>query len=191
MRVRFFSFLIAATASLSSGPAFAEPSALFAPGSIICINFDPLSNTCRTINAVTRIEGDLRYDTSRRNVAVPGEALLLETEGVARVDGLKVCGIAATAPPRITPVYSRYADAIRSVHIQKRDYRIARGDCLIYKPCGTAFHIYRLQDGVLDEKPRSIATVFEPDDPRIESLTLRERIFGVLEPLPPLCEPIG
>ena len=187
-------FRFAACIALIAGGVFAQSAMAqteprFAEGSVLCSNFDPLTETCRTITDVTRVDGNLRYAKSRRYVAVPDEMLLLETEGTSRIDGAKVCGIGVTAPPRITPSYSRYADAILTVHIRKRDYKIARGDCLIYKPCGTGYHLHRLQEGVIDDKARSLTTIFAPDDPRIGRLTLRERVFGIPEPVPSQCEP--
>ena len=187
--VRYFAALAVSLVPFQPALADAQPS--FEAGSILCSNLDPLNETCSGITEVTRIEGDLRYAKSRRHVAVPDEMLLLETEGTARIDGAKVCGVGVTAPPRITPSYSRYADAILTVHIRKRDYKIARGDCLIYKPCGSGYHLHRLQEGVFDDKPRSLTTIFAPGDPRIARLTLRERIFGVPENVPSECEPLS
>ena len=182
---------ISAVALLSPLLASAEPTPLFPTGSLLCSNYDPVTATCRTITEVTRLDGDMRYAKSRRHVALPDEMLLLETEGVARVDGLKVCGVRPTAPPRITPMSSRYAEPILQVHIEKRDYRLARGDCLIYKPCGSGYHMLRVQAGIVDDKPRSLTTIFPPGDPMIEQITLRKRVFGIPEPVPSECEPMG
>lgn len=190
-RMQVFGLTGSLMALLVPAQVSAEPTPLFPAGSVLCSNFDPLTQTCRTITEVTRLEGDLRYSKSRRHVAVPDEMLLLETEGTARVDGLQVCGVEPTAPPRLSPMSNRYAEAVLHVHIEKRDYRLARGDCLIYKPCGSGYHLLRMQDGVVDDRPRSLTKIFLPGDPRIERVTLRERIFGVPEPVPSECEPIG
>jgi len=190
-RKHVFGFSVSAAALILPLQTQADSMPVFSTGSVICSNFDPLTESCSTITEVTRIDGDLRHAKSRRYVAVPGEMLLLETEGTSRVDGPKVCGVGVTAEPRITPSYSRYADAILTVHNRKRDYKIGRGDCVIYKPCGSGYHLHRLQEGVIDDKPRSLSTVFAPGDPRIGRLSLRERIFGVPEDVPTECEPLS
>jgi len=188
IRVPVFASIIGAVL-LSVGPAHAQQSEFLTPGSVLCSNYDPLTDTCRTITNITRVEGDLRYSRSRRKVALPDESLLLETEGVSRVDGLRVCGVAPTAEPRITPADSKYAEALLLVHTRKRDYRIERGDCIVYKPCGTGYHLFRFLDGKLDDKQRSLTTIFYPGDPRIDRVTLRDRVFAVPETPPSECEP--
>ncbi len=183
--------VILAAAALLTGTVQAAENDLLIEGSVLCSNFDPLTDTCRTITAVTKIDGNLRYSRSRRKVALPDESLLLETEGIARVEGLRVCGVRPTAKPRVTPADSKYAAAVLMVHIRKRDFRIKRGDCIIYKPCGSGYHLFRFQNGRLDDKQRSFTTVFRPGDPRIGRITLRDRVFGVPETPPSECEPVS
>lgn len=174
-----------------SVPAQAETVPVIETGSVLCSNFDPLTETCRTIAEVTRVAGDLRYVRARRNIALPDEAILLESEGVSRVDGRRSCLLAPTATPRVTPETSRYAEAVLAVFTRKRNFRIERGDCIVYKPCGTGWHLFHEQGGVMDPKIRAFTTIFPPGDPRIPRLSLRERVFGVPEVPPSECEPVG
>ncbi len=176
-----------ATANLAAD----EQSEFLTLGSVLCSNFEPLTQTCRTITEITKIDGNLRYSRSRRKVALPDESLLLETEGIARVEGLRICGVRPTAEPRVTPADSQYAEAILTVHTRKRDFRIARGDCIVYKPCGSGYHLFLFQDGKLDDRQRSLTTIFYPGDPRIDRVTLRDRVFGVPETPPSECEPLS
>jgi len=190
IRVTVFTSIIG-LATFVLSPAQAEQSEFLIPGSVLCNNYDPVDETCRTITEVTRVEGNLRYSRSRRKVALPDESLLLETEGISQVDGLRVCGVRPTAEPRITPADSKFAEAVMTVHTSKRDFRIARGDCVVYKPCGSDYHLFLIQDGKLDDRQRSLTTIFYPGDPRIDRVTLRGRIFGIPEAAPSDCEPIS
>jgi len=182
--------IVMAMALLPSSPSIAQES-LFEAGTVLCSNYQPRNRSCRTITTVTSLDDDRRYARSRRMVAMPDENLLLETEGVDRIDGKRVCGIGPTGEPRISPDHYSYTPVLLAVYKDKRDKKLARGVCHEYRRCGSGWHVYITYDDAPEPRLVSLTTVFGPDDPARLGLSLRYREFGVNERTPSDCNPLG
>lgn len=181
---------LALFAALSATPVAAEE--LFRPGTVLCSNYNDRTRSCRTITTVVRVEDGKRYARSRRMVAMPDENLLLETEGVAWVEGNRVCGIGPTAEPRFSPVKSRYNPVLMQVYKDKRDKKLARGVCHEYRRCGEGWSVYVSYDDQPEARMVSWTRIFGPDDKGGLGLTLRYREFGISERPPRRCDvPLG
>jgi len=178
-------------ALLMAVPANAQEDDLFAVGTVFCSNHDPLTQTCKTITTVTQQQGSIRYSRSLRRIALPDSQVLMETQGFGRVEGSKTCALGSTAPPSVTPPDNEYVPALLTVYVSKRDSLIAKGVCAEYRPCGSGYRVYRTHDGLHEPKLIAFATIFRAGDPRIASLTPRDRVFGVPEPIKPECEPLS
>lgn len=184
-------FVLAGFLAGAAVPAAAQDSALFEPGTVLCSNFDQRTRSCRTITTVTALKNGLRTAYSRRMVAMPDENLLLETESISRVEGNRVCVTGESAPPRISPDHHSYAQVLLAVYQAQLDKRIARGTCHEYRRCGARWHVYLTYPGDAEPKLVSLTTIYRPDDPKRLGLQLRYREFGITEPTPSECDPIG
>ena len=183
-------FILMGMAVLPATPSLAQEN-LFELGTVLCSNYDERTRTCRTITTVTTLDDDLRYARTRRMVAMPDENLLLETQGVDRVEGNRVCGIGPTGEPRVSPDHYSYTSVLLAVYKDKRDKKIARGVCHEYRRCGAGWHVYITYDDQPEPRLVSFTTMFGPEDPRRFGLSLRYREFGVNERTPSDCPPAG
>ena len=181
-------------AVILSSPAYAdalwvEDEDLFAAGTVLCSNFQPRTRSCRTITTVSALQDGMRHSSSRRFIAMPDENLLLETEGMGRVEGTKVCAVGPTADPRISPDHHAYAEVLVAIYERRRDKKIERGVCHEYRRCGAGWEVYINYDDEPDPRLVSFTTVFGPDDPGRFGLSLRYREFGVRERTVSKCPP--
>lgn len=181
--------LALAAALLAASPVAASD--LFEPGAVLCSNYDALTRTCRTITTVTAVEEGRRYAQSRRMVAMPDENLLLETEGVARIEGNRVCSLSDTAEPRFSPGHYAYTSVLISVYKSKRDEKLRRGVCHEYRPCGDGWNVYISFEDEPEPRLVSWTRIFGPRDAERLGLELRYRDFGERELTPVRCGAIG
>ena len=179
-----------------SSPAYADAlpvadDTLFAAGTVLCSNFQARTRSCRTITTVTALQDGVRHAHSRRFVAMPDENLLLETQGMGRVEGTKVCAAGPTADPMVTPDHHAYAAVLLAIYERGRDKKISRGVCHEYRRCGSGWEVYISYDDEPEPRLVSYTTVFGPDDPGRFGLSLRYREFGVKERAVSECSPYG
>jgi len=191
MICRGFLALVLISSSAHADGLPVEPVDLFATGTVLCSNFEPRTRSCRTITTVKALEGGVRYSHSRRFVAMPDENLLLETEGIARVEGTKVCAVGPTAVPQLSPDHHAYSAVLLVIYERRRDKKIERGVCHEYRRCGPGWEVYISYDDEPAPRLVSYTTVFGPDDPGRFGLSLRYREFGVKERAVSECSPYG